>query len=104
MSASPQVAVIGFLRFHPERVVDVLPHVRILLEASQKEEGNIGYWAGVDVFDPGVLRISELWVDAEALQQHVKAPHIAPWHAARDRCGMLESQYQIIDIAHLRTV
>ena len=104
MSASPQVAVIGFTRFHPDRLVDLLPHVRSLLEASQKEPGCIGYWAGVDVFDPGVLRISELWVDAEALQRHVKAPHIVPWHAARDGCGMLESRYQVIDIAHLRTV
>ena len=104
MNTLAHIAVIGSLRFPPDRVADLLPHMRALLEASQKEEGCIGYWAGVDVCDPGVLRISELWIDAEALQRHVKAPHIAPWHAAQKLCGMLESRYQVIDIAHLRTV
>ena len=104
MSTPAHIAVIGHMRFHPDRVADILPHVRVLLEASQNEEGCIGYWVGVDVLDPGVLRVSELWVNGESLQRHVKAPHIEPWHVAQKQCGMLESQYQVIDIAQRRAV
>lgn len=87
MNNNPTIAVIGFMRFPPERVGGILPHVRTLLEASNREEGCIAYRVGVDVQDPGVLRVSELWASAAALERHVQAPHIAPWHAAQQRCG-----------------
>lgn len=104
MSNNPTIAVIGFMRFPPERVAEIVPHVRTLVEASNREEGCIAYRVGVDIQDPGVLRVSELWADAAALARHVQEPHIAPWHVAQQLCGIIEREYKIIDIASIRTV
>lgn len=74
----------------PERVAEIVPHVRALVEASRGEEACIAYQVGVDVQDPGVLRVSELWADAAALARHVQQAHIAQWHAAQQLCGIIE--------------
>jgi quinol monooxygenase YgiN len=104
MDASQMIAVMGLMRFPPDRVADVLPHVRTLLEASRLEEGCVAYHVGVDIEEPGVLRVSEIWADADALERHVGAPHIAPWRAAQLQCGIIQRQYQVMNVAAMRTV
>jgi quinol monooxygenase YgiN len=103
MHHSPTIAVIGFMRFAPERITDILPYVRSLVVATKLEAGCIDYQVGIDVLDPGVLRVSELWTSSEALEKHTQAPHIAPWHAAQRNCGILEREYKVIEIADIRT-
>lgn len=95
---SAQVAVFGTLRFPPEKVAEVLPHLQILVEKTYQNDGCIAYDVAEDPFDPGLIRFSELWPDRESLNKHLKAPHIEPWRVAARSCGLTERVFNSYDI------
>jgi quinol monooxygenase YgiN len=100
----PTVAVFGFLRFPPDRIADVPPHLRILVETTYRTDGCIAYDVAVDPFDAGLIRFSELWPDHESLAKHLTAPHIEPWRAAARSCGLLGRQFIAYDISGSKAV
>ena len=98
----PTVAVFGTMRFPPERVAELLPHLRTLVETTHKNDGCIAYDVAEDPFDPGLLRFSELWPDRDSLRRHLAAPHIEPWRAAARTYGLQERQFMTYDISGAR--
>jgi quinol monooxygenase YgiN len=94
----PTVAVFGTLRFPPDRVVEVRPHLRKLVEATYQNDGCIAYDVAEDPFDPGLIRFSELWPDRESLARHLKAPHIEPWRTVARSYGLMERKFTAFDI------
>ena len=100
----PTVAVFGTLKFPPERIAEVQPHLRQLVEATQRNDGCIAYDIALDPFEPGLIRFSELWPDHETLARHLQAPHIEPWRTAARHCGLLERQFVAYDITGSRSV
>jgi quinol monooxygenase YgiN len=101
---NPTVAVFGTLRFPPERIPEVRPHLRLLVETTYRTDGCIAYDVAEDPFDPGLIRFSELWPDRESLARHLKAPHIEPWRAAARQCDLLERKFTAYDITGSYTV
>jgi quinol monooxygenase YgiN len=99
---TPTVAVLGTFRFPPDRIPEVLPHLHALVEATRLRDGCIAYDVAVDPFDPGLIRMSELWPDHASLQRHLKAPHIDPWRSAAVDCGLMEREFTIYDITNAK--
>ena len=95
----PTVAVLGTLRFPPERMGEVLPHLRELVRATYQLDGCIAYDVGEDLFDPGLIRFSELWPDRDALARHLQAEHIGPWRIAAKACGLIDRHFTAHSIA-----
>jgi quinol monooxygenase YgiN len=96
------VAVFGTMRFPPERLAELLPHLRTLVETTCKNDGCVAYDVAADPFDPGLLRFAELWPDHDSLRRHLAAPHIEPWRAAARSCGLQERQFMTYDISGAR--
>lgn len=94
----PTVAVFGILRFPPERMPEVRPHLRKLVEATYRNDGCIAYNVAEDLSDPGLVRFSELWPDRESLARHLNAPHIEPWRTVARNCGLLDRKFTAYDI------
>lgn len=101
---NPTIAVFGILRFPPERIPEVLPHLKVLVETTLRNDGCIAYDVAEDPFDPGLIRFSELWPDRESLDRHLRAPHIEPWRAAARSCGLLERKFTAYEISTAYTV
>lgn len=95
----PTVAVFGTLRFPPDRIGEVLPHLRGLVSATYKFDGCIAYDVAEDPVDPGLIRFSELWPDREALDRHLQSNHIGPWRTAAKACGLIERRFTAYSIA-----
>jgi quinol monooxygenase YgiN len=100
----PTVAVFGTLRFPPENISHVLPHLQKLIEDTYRDDGCIAYDVAVDPFDPGLIRFFELWPNHEALAQHLTAPHIEPWRTVARTFGLLERKFVAYDITGSRAV
>jgi quinol monooxygenase YgiN len=98
------VAVFGILRFPPERMAEVRPHLKTLVDATYRNDGCIAYDVAEDIFDPGLIRFSELWPDHDSLARHLKAPHIEPWRTAARSCGLMERKFTAYDISGAREV
>lgn len=99
-----QVAVFGFLRFPPEAMDAVRPHLLAFVEATRRYDGCIAYDVAEDLTDPGLIRFSELWPDNESLDAHLVAPHIDPWREAAKRLGLQERVFTAYDIESSRPV
>ena len=51
-------------------------------QASRTECGCHAYATSIDVSDPAVMRIYEVWESIEALQAHCREPHMAALQAS----------------------
>ena len=100
----PKVAVFGTLRFPPDQLEAIRPHLKQLVETTYRDDGCIAYDVAEDPFDPGLIRFSELWPDHESLERHLKAPHIAPWRSVAMQHGLLERQFIAYDVSESREV
>jgi len=98
------VAVFGTLRFPPDRVAEVLPHLKTLVETTYKNDGCIAYDVGEDPFDSGLIRFSELWPDQASLDNHLVAPHIEPWRVAAKQCGLIAREFTAYELSASRAV
>lgn len=99
-----KVAVFGYLRFPPEAMDDVRPHLLAFVEATRRKDGCIAYEVAEDLTDPGLIRFSELWPDNESLDAHLVAPHIEPWRAAAKRYGLRERMFTAYEVNSSRPV
>lgn len=104
VDSEPKVAVLGSLRFAPERTPEVLPHLSAVVKATYEHDGCIAYDVAVDPFDPGLIRFSELWPDHASLQRHQAAAHIEAWRAAVRACGVLARSFTVYEIASSRAL
>ena len=99
-----KIAVFGILRFPPERISEVLPHLKALVDATYENDGCIAYDVAEDPFDPGLIRFSELWPDKSSLEKHLVAPHIEPWRTAARQCGLLDREFTSYEITGAKPV
>jgi quinol monooxygenase YgiN len=82
------VIVIARFRPRPERLEDLLGILKDVQDASRADDGcrHYGYYA--EIADPLSLVAVEEWRDQEALDVHLRTPHVArlvaalPEHAA----------------------
>ncbi len=95
----PAIAVFGILRFPPEKIQEALPHLKVLVETTYRNDGCIAYDVAEDPFEPGLIRFSELWPDRDSLKRHLQAPHIEPWRAAARGCGLLERKFTAYEVS-----
>jgi len=93
-----KVAVFGTLRFPPEKIESVLPHLKEFVEKTNQVDGCILYEVAEDPFDKGLIRFSELWPDRESLDNHLVAPHILPWREAARANGLIERVFNSYNI------
>ncbi len=98
------VVVLGTLRFPPQAIPAVLPHLRTLVEATRALDGCLAYDVAEDPFVPGLIRFSELWPDAASLERHLKADHIAPWRQASADLGLMDRAFTAYDASNPRSV
>lgn len=101
-NATPTVAVLGTFRFPPERIPEVLPHLKALVDTTRKLDGCIAYDIAVDPFDSGLIRMSELWPDHASLKRHLAAPHIEPWRSAAVDCGLMDREFFVYEVKNGR--
>lgn len=89
----PEVAVFGTLRFPPDKLEAIRPHLKAFVAATHENDGCIAYDVAEDIFDIGLIRFSELWPNPESLSRHLQAPHLEPWRAVARSCGLLERKF-----------
>ncbi len=75
------MVVVGSFRIPPSMVDVVLAPMEEMISASRAEEGCVEYAYALDVQDKGLIRVSEVWRDREALEAHFRTAHIAEWRA-----------------------
>lgn len=74
---SDTIVVTGTIDLDPARRDEAIAAALELMDATRAEEGNEGYTFSADLADPGRLHIVEQWASDDAMQAHLKTPHLA---------------------------
>jgi quinol monooxygenase YgiN len=98
------IIIAGTVRVPPENLAALKPHQLAMLEASRAEDGCLTYSYGLDVAEPGLVRVFEVWRDQAAIDAHFKAPHMAAWRAACAEQGVSDRKLFVYEVAAERAL
>jgi quinol monooxygenase YgiN len=82
------VVILGTVRLPPQNLYLARPVMSEMVAKSRAEDGCVEYAYAEDVFEPGLIRVSEVWRDQAALDRHAASDHIKAWRAAWPRLGL----------------
>ncbi|NMW32389.1 antibiotic biosynthesis monooxygenase [Altererythrobacter sp. RZ02] len=89
--------IIGTVRMPAEMLHEARYAMQEMIEASQAEDGCITYSYSEDVIEPGLVHVTEMWRDREALEAHFETEHLAEWRANWDRFGIHDRDLQLFE-------
>jgi quinol monooxygenase YgiN len=92
------LVIAGTVRAPPENLAALKPHQLAMLAASRAEDGCLTYSYGLDVAEPGLIRVFEIWRDQAALDAHFQAPHMAVWRAACAELGVSDRRLSLYEV------
>ena len=76
------IVVNATIQANTDTIAAMQEAIATMEQASRAEDGCYDYTFSVELNNPNVLRITELWEDAAALQAHFATPHMAAFQAA----------------------
>ncbi|MBI1406680.1 MAG: antibiotic biosynthesis monooxygenase [Caulobacter sp.] len=91
------IIVMGTVRIDPAMVETLRPAMTAMTAASRAEAGCLTYAYALDLLEPGLVRVSELWTDRAALQAHFQTPHMAVWRQALSGAGLKDRDIKLYE-------
>ena len=91
------ILVVGTFRMPPENLARALPMAERVVTATRAEDGCIAYSYAQDLFDPGLIHVSEKWRDRAALQAHFKSAHMQAWMAERADLDLSDRDIRVFE-------
>jgi quinol monooxygenase YgiN len=95
------IVVAGTVRVDPSKLAAARIEMEKMIAASRAEDGCVAYSYAIDVLDPRVAHVFEVWRDREALERHFKTPHIAQWRATWTAIGVSDRNLSLYDVARV---
>ncbi|QPC91071.1 putative quinol monooxygenase [Mesorhizobium sp. INR15] len=84
------LVIIGTIRLPPDKLAEARPAMERMVSGSRAELGCLEYSYARDVFDAGLIRVTEVWSDRASLDAHFASPHLADWRASWPALGIGE--------------
>jgi quinol monooxygenase YgiN len=91
------ILVVGTFRMPPENVALALPMAQCVVTATRAEDGCVAYSYAQDLFDPGLIHVSEAWRDRAALAAHFKSAHMQAWIIERADLNLYDRNIRIYE-------
>lgn len=90
--------IVGTVRLPPGKLEAAREVMSAMIAASRGEDGCIDYAYAEDFAEPGLIRVSELWRDRDALARHFASPHLAEWRAAWPRLELADRSLVLYEV------
>jgi quinol monooxygenase YgiN len=91
------ILVIGTVRLPPANILKAHPAMKTMIAASRAEDGCLDYAYSGDLVEPGLIRVTEVWRDREALAAHFQTQHMAAWRAVFAELGITERRLALYE-------
>jgi quinol monooxygenase YgiN len=85
---NPCFLIIGTIRLPPDKLGEAKSAMERMVSGSRAEPGCLEYSYAQDVFDAGLIRVTEVWSSRAALDAHFASPHLASWRASWPALGI----------------
>jgi quinol monooxygenase YgiN len=98
----PDVSLIvaGTFQAPTENLEALKAPMAAMLAASRAEPGCVEYNYAMDVAQPGLVRVFEVWQARADLEEHFKSAHLARWREAWARFGVSDRRLTTYEITH----
>jgi quinol monooxygenase YgiN len=73
-----------------------------MIESSRAEDGCEEYSYAVDIFDPELIHVKEMWRDQAALDRHFASDHIAEWRSTWSALDIHDRNLRVYDVGEPR--
>ena len=93
--------IVGTFRVDPAQLDGARPAMTEMVTESRAEPGCIQYSYAEDLFDAGLIHVTERWRDREALAGHFSAPHLLEWRAKWQELGLCGRDLAIYHISEI---
>ncbi len=94
--------ITGTVRIPVGTLDQIRPAMRAMVDGSRAEDGCLHYAYAEDVFEPGLIWVSESWRDQAALDRHAQSEHMAAWRAAGAALGLHDRNLTVYDAVSAR--
>jgi quinol monooxygenase YgiN len=91
------ILVVGTFRLPPDELAVALPMAQRVVAATRAEDGCHAYSYAQDLFDPGLIHVSEKWRDREALAAHFKSAHMQAWMVERAGLNLSDRDIRVFE-------
>ena len=91
--------VAGTVRVPPERIETFRPYMQAMIESTRQEAGCLEYSYAVDVLDPGLVRVFEVWRDHASLAAHFTTSHMVEWRSMWGNFGVSDRRLIAYEVA-----
>jgi quinol monooxygenase YgiN len=93
------VVILVETEHHPEDRAAARAAIAEVARLSRAEPGCLSYAVAVDLEDPAVTRVSELWAGVEQHREHMAQPHVAAFFAAIRGLRVARRVFRAFEIA-----
>jgi quinol monooxygenase YgiN len=93
------IVIAGTVRIPVGSLDRCRPAMKAMVDGSNAEDGCLYYAYAEDVFEPGLIWVSEAWRDGDALKAHAESAHMAAWRAAGAALGLYDRKLKMHDVA-----
>lgn len=93
------VIIAGTFRVPTEKLERFKTHMEKVVVGSRAEDGCLGYSHGLDLLEPGLVRLFEVWRDEAAIEAHRQAAHVAGYRAAAAEFGVFDRKFHRYEVA-----
>lgn len=90
--------VAGTVRVDAGKIDAMRVEMKKMLDASRAEDGCIEYSYAIDVLDPGLVRVFEVWRDRASLDRHFQTAHMAAWRQSFAVIGLSDRKLSVYDV------
>jgi quinol monooxygenase YgiN len=98
------IVVAGTVRIDPAKLDLARVEMAKMIAASRVEDGCVTYSYAIDVLEPQVVHVFEVWRDRAALEWHFKTPHIAAWRATWPAIGISDRKLSLYEVASVAPI
>ena len=86
-----QLIVSGTITIDPTKADKAISAMTAMMAETHKESGNLAYNFAQNLSDPSIFHVYEKWESQEALDIHMKTPHMETFMASMGDFGVTDA-------------
>jgi quinol monooxygenase YgiN len=91
------IIIAGSFRVPVDKQAAAQAHFEKVVKGTRAEAGNVTYAFSKDVLEPDLIRVFEIYENADAVAAHAASDHFKAWRASNPEIGLTDRDIKRYD-------